>query len=493
MTKIVFDVNNSPNEYTFDKKDFTDYDKDGISWYKKEILDTYTITQKSYDDVNKWYKINKNNTDWKTNSSYEKALNSVFYIIELTDNIYSKVIKSQHNSFNLLKTCLIKYIGDKSNSALRYFKNIFDVKCKILAVVKLKSGDKSGVKLNITKELCLKQLMNNNIYYFYLQTIKYYYPNNAEIKECYLYSYTNTNGKKNIIVYPDQINTLKDMKNVLEIVYNDIIDEKHEYKNIAKEPYYFMMEMLIYCDKYNESIDNNMRYIIKSNAFEKKNVDMMIRKYELLPYKKIKDFYDFMKLFINTEPTKISKKSQPSNNTEELKPKKVIKNKTTNKDKDIDTDSNIKDHVINKRKTSNKKSYDSDSETSDSEDNSISSSIESVKPIKAIKTVKKTIVTDKKLVHTTKTTTSPADLTKQSINMFIKNKLHKKKDNYIKLHQIIEQYKKSTEYKKINKYGISISRKYIVDYLQKYKWFRDNFREKYKDIRSVLLNYEIVN
>jgi hypothetical protein len=79
----------------------------------------------------------------------------------------------------------------------------------------------------------------------------------------------------------------------------------------------------------------------------------------------------------------------------------------------------------------------------------------------------------------------------KSINLFIKNKLHKKKDSYITIQNIIEQYKKGVEYNKINKYGVDVSRKYIVEYLNKYKWFRDNFKTKHKDIRSVLLNYEL--
>jgi phosphorylcholine metabolism protein LicD len=41
------------------------------------------------------------------------------------------------------------------------------------------------------------------------------------------------------------------------------------------------------------------------------------------------------------------------------------------------------------------------------------------------------------------------------------------------------------------KYGLTVKRKYIVEYLKGYKWFNDNFKEKHKDIRSVLLNYII--
>lgn len=39
--------------------------------------------------------------------------------------------------------------------------------------------------------------------------------------------------------------------------------------------------------------------------------------------------------------------------------------------------------------------------------------------------------------------------------------------------------------------NITVKRKYIVEYLKKYKRFNENFKEKHKDIRSVLLNYMI--
>jgi hypothetical protein len=249
----------------------------------------YKITQKTIDDVTIWNKTNKN-TDWKTKSSYEKALNSVFYIIELKDDKYSRVTKSQHDLYNFLSTVIIKYITDKENSVLRHFKNIFNVECTLVGVVKFNSKENSGRKLNITKEHYLKQIMKNDIYYFYLQTIKYEYPLNAVLNECYFYSYFNSNGKKKIIVYPAKISTMKDMKNIIDIIYNETIDEKKGFENIGVDKYYYTIEMLILMDKYNSLLDDpNENYIIKDEIFDKKKVSFNVNKYGLHPYKKLSD------------------------------------------------------------------------------------------------------------------------------------------------------------------------------------------------------------
>lgn len=78
-----------------------------------------------------------------------------------------------------------------------------------------------------------------------------------------------------------------------------------------------------------------------------------------------------------------------------------------------------------------------------------------------------------------------------SLQIFIKNNLHKNKNDFVTIKNITNTYYKNEEYLKLKKLNITVKRKYIVEYLKKYKWFNENFKEKHKDIRSVLLNYII--
>jgi len=64
-------------------------------------------------------------------------------------------------------------------------------------------------------------------------------------------------------------------------------------------------------------------------------------------------------------------------------------------------------------------------------------------------------------------------------------------NDFVTIKNITNTYYKNEEYLKLKKLNITVKRKYIVEYLKRYKWFNDNFKEKHKDIRSVLLNYII--
>lgn len=78
-----------------------------------------------------------------------------------------------------------------------------------------------------------------------------------------------------------------------------------------------------------------------------------------------------------------------------------------------------------------------------------------------------------------------------SLQKFKNNNLHKKKHEFVTIKNITDTYYKNEEYLKLKNMNITVKRKYIVEYLKRYKWFNDNFKEKHKDIRSVLLNYII--
>ena len=78
-----------------------------------------------------------------------------------------------------------------------------------------------------------------------------------------------------------------------------------------------------------------------------------------------------------------------------------------------------------------------------------------------------------------------------SLQKFIKNNLHKKKHEFVTIKNITDTYYKNEEYLKLKNMNITVKKKYIINYLKKYKWFNENFKEKHKDIRSVLLNYII--
>ena len=73
----------------------------------------------------------------------------------------------------------------------------------------------------------------------------------------------------------------------------------------------------------------------------------------------------------------------------------------------------------------------------------------------------------------------------------VKNNLHKKKHEFVRIKNITDTYYKNEEYLKLKNMNITVKKKYIINYLKKYKWFNENFKEKHKDIRSVLLNYII--
>lgn len=491
MTIITFDINEKPKEYIFNEKYFPKYNENGVSIYNKKFDDIYIITKKSVDDLAKWYEVDKTRTGRKTTSSFKQALETQFYYIELKNNNITKITWSQHQPYDLLKTALIKYISDREHSILKIFKDIYEVKCSLIGVVRLDSSDNSVRKLNITKKDFLKNLMDNNIYDFYLKNIKYNYPENIRLMTCHIYSYINKNKIEKIIVYPTKINTSEQMKTIVDKVYNDTMMNVEKYKIIATELYYYTIELLIYCDKYNSKLKNpNENYVVKEDTFDTKFITMFITKYGLNKYTKINDFYELMKLLsskyqpnikkpIQQEEELVSKKNIKSiqHNEEELVPKKIIKKKheinNTNKSVLVDvTKKKVKKNNVITDDESN-------SETDDSED---------------YKDSEESVISFDKTSIPSKNTNERKPITTyidKSIDTFVGKHIIKKKDAFIKLQDIVEIYKNSKEYKKININGIDVTRKYMVTYFNKYKWFRDNFKARHKELSSVLMNYTI--
>lgn len=498
MTVITFDINEQPKEYIFDDKYFPKYNENGVSIYNKKFDDIYIITKKSVDDLRKWYDINKvildkkidKKTNQKTIYSFKQALETQFYYIELKNDSVSKISWSQHPPYYLLKTALIKYISDPDQSVLKMFKNIYDVKCSLIGIVQLDSKNNPAQKLNITKRYFVKNSVMNDIYTFYLKNIKYNYENNVKLMTCYIYSYINGDKKEKIIVYPEKINTSKEMKTIINTLYNDNMMNAEKYKNIASEQYYYTIELLIYCDKYNSKLKiPNENYVVKQDTFDTKFITMFIKKYGLHKYTKLNNLYDLMKLVLSKyqqnikESTRhkeelVQKKNIKSTQyiEEEFAPKKIIKKKLDieNTNKNIRVDVKKKNVINNKVITDDE----SNSETDDSEDYKYSEDSD-ISPNKINASTK---INEKKSITT---------YIDKSINTFVAKHIVKKKGTFIKLQNIVEKYKNSSEYKKININGIDVTRKYIVDYFNKYKWFRNNFKARHKELSSVLMNYTI--
>jgi len=97
----------------------------------------------------------------------------------------------------------------------------------------------------------------------------------------------------------------------------------------------------------------------------------------------------------------------------------------------------------------------------------------------------------------TKTTSKMSDVKNKhkilsnTISLFIKNNLIRHKDDFVPIAKILSRFKESAELKASKLSTTDINRNKFYAWISKYKWYNDNYREKYKNIRSVLLNYSL--
>jgi hypothetical protein len=472
-----FDMNNIQKKDPVLKIDLFDTDVDGVSHYKKLDGYEYIITKKSIESIKLWMKNNKLQKN-EDNTKYINSIKYIYYVYSGDDVRCYGAINSPHE---FVKIMLLTYVNPvkKNDSILRHFGDATDVKIKLVDIVRFNDMKKSGIKMKELRDYYIKIFNENNIFTYILNILKTKYPPKNKLVNCYVYLYTYNNIKK-CIVYPEEIDTLNDLKKIIEHIYEFDFNDNIKFKLIATEKCYFMIEMMIILDKYNDKYGDKSKLLIELSNFNRNIIDKTLDIYGFDIYENTKKFTQYIRKFITTksvkkEPNKKSSKKK-SKKTEKKPVKKIIKNIIDN-----DTEDHEENISNEKPKKKSKKHNDNISTiTSDSEDDSDNDSY-----------------TDKSQKYISKNTENKAKENKQtfdelknkSISAFIKHHLHRKKDGYTTIKQLVKAYAKSNEYKKIQKININVNRKYFITYLQKYKWFNDNFREKYKDIRSVLLNY----
>jgi len=470
-----FDANNIQKKDPLLKNDFFDTDVDGISHYKKVDDYEYIITKKSIESIKLWMKNNK----LQKNDDNTKYINSIKYIyyVYLGDDV--RCYGAINSPYEFVKIMLLTYVNPvkKNDSILRHFDNAIDVKIKLVDIVRFNDMKKSGIKLKELRDYYIKIFNENDIYTYILNILKTKYPPKNKLVNCYVYLYTYNNIKK-CIVYPEEIDTLNDLKKIIEHVYEFDYNDTIKFKLIATEKCYFMVEMLVLLDKYNDKYGDKNKLLKELTNFNRNTIDKTLDIYGFDIYENTKKFTQYIRKFITKEPIKKLSKKKSKKTSKKIEKKSVDKlaKKIIKQDTEDDEEKIVDE---NPKKMSKKNNDNISTITSDSEDYSDSDTNQTSNNIK-------TLNTDIKGKETKQTFD---DLKNKSITAFIKHNLHRKKDGYTTIKKLVNAYSKSNEYKKLHELNISVNRKYFITYLQKYKWFTDNFREKYKDIRSVLLNY----
>ena len=477
-----FDIFNKVDEPKINNKLFSE-DDEGISYYTKKENYEYVITKKSIENIKLWMRNNKQ----KAEDDKSKYINTIkyFYYIYLGNDI--RCIASINSPNDFVKIMLLTYFNPvkREDSLLRHFDDIIDVKIKLIDIVRLNDIKKSGLKLKTLKEKYLKEFTNNDVYSYTLNIIKTKYPPKYELKNCYIYLFNSDNIQK-CIIYPEELKTKDDIKKIVEHVYEYDFNDNSKYKLIATEKCYFMIEMIVLLDKYNQKYGDK-QLLLNDLTYHRNTIEKKLENHGFDIYENTKKFAQYIKKFI-TNDVKNDKKSSKkmSNKSSKKTSKKSLKQIKDKKDSKKDSKKENKksstkitlDKKQNIMLVKKKNKIDDESTiTSDSEDDT-DTDISNDKTIKHVNNDK-----DKQLTFD--------DIRNKSLTLFLKNNLHKKKGDFTTVKKLIEAYNKSNEYKKLQEAKITINRSYIVLYLSKYKWYKDNYREKYKDIRSVIMNYII--
>lgn len=450
-----FDIN-IEEKYKIDSKLFSDYDKNGVSYYdiKKITNKFFTISEKSIKNTQAWIK--KHEVE-----KYKSTNTNIFNIIKISDDSKVLITSTQKTLWNFVKTVLLLYLNSKKrdNSIFSQFQNIYMIKCELVAIVRLKTVEHSATQLKI-----IKYTFNNkeyiNISQVYLDTIKYKYPKNVKLNKCYIYSYYNLDDKIELIIYPEKITTINEMQYIVELLYLRTINIKKKYKLFLEQEYYFVFELIILLDIESEKLTKIQNYMLIDPKINKQKIEYQLNKIGYTPYENIQDFARILQKINSKTNIQIEKKR--INNTK----KNVIKSPTI-----------IKEKIVKKYDENDSTIY-SDSDESESNTKS---------PVKIIQNKSDIDNTTTKIIKTD----DKQDILNKSIRQYIKNNLKRKKGEYIQIHTILEKYKISDEYKTISNNIKNITRTNIMNCLIRYKWFNDNFKLKYKEMRSVLLNYTL--
>jgi hypothetical protein len=454
-----FNINNEIKN-KLDLKLFLNYDEHSVSYYDNKKLDklSFYITDKSIKDTEKWSKIHGV-------EPYKQSDSNIFSIIKIYDDNKTLITSTQKNIWNMIKTMLLIYCDTDNSyrSLFAKFKDIKKIKCELIDMVKLKNMEHYNIQLKVIKQK-YNSVDNIDIYKLYFEVIKSEYPEKAKLNTCYIYSYYNLDDKIDYIVYPEEIKTINDMQKIVEILYLRKINIKKGYKLISKEKYYYVVEMFILLDKQYDIFNIKHNNILIDATFSKQKIKNQL---SLIGYNTYGEIQDFSKQLQKINSQNIKQVNTKKNTKKILKTKPTIIKDKIKKPKQVDDN--------NSTIVSDSEDYSSD----DSEDESNASIHEETKQIKPLK----------KEINTIGKNIDKAELINKSIGDFIKNNLKKKKYSFVSIQTIMDKYKHSNEFKTIKPKVINITRTHIVDYLSKYKWFNDNFKQKHKDIRSVILNY----
>jgi hypothetical protein len=445
-----FDIN-IEEKYKIDSKLFSDYDKNGVSYYdiNKIKIKFFTISEKSIKNIQAWIK--KHEVE-----KYKATDTNIFNIIKISDDSKVLITSTQKTIWDIIKIMLLLYCDseNRNKSIISQFRDIYNIKFELVAIVKLKTLEHSATQLKI-----IKYTFNNkeydNISKVYLDTIRYKYPKNVKLNKCYIYSYYNLDDRIELIIYPEKITTLNEMQYIVELLYLRTINIKKKYKLFLEQEYYYVIELCILLDIESEKLTKIQNYMILDPNLNKQKIEYQLNTIGYTPYEKIQDFARILQKLNSKTNIQIEKKR--INNTK----KNVIKSPTI-----------IKEKIVKKYDENNSTIY---SDSDESESNTKSPVIQN-KTDNSIK-IKKS--DDKQ------------DILNKSIRQYIKNNLKRKKGDYMRIQTILENYKISDEYKTISNNIKNITRTKLMDCLTKYKWFNDNFKLKHKEIRSVLLNYTL--
>ncbi len=480
-----FDINKEIKEQIYEDKNFSEY-INGASYYDLNKIDknTYIITQKSMDNISTWIK-NNPITPWKDINSH------IYKFIKIYDDTKYEIMYTNRSIWHTIKTmCLLYYVKQtRTKSKLSIFKDITKVKCELISVVKLKSQDEYKVQLRKIKE----QLMSNNniqtniknkieskikddnidIYSMYLNLIKDKYSQKIKTNHCYIYMYHNLHNEKEIIIYPEEIKTLDDMKIIVEVLYLRNINTNRKYKLLQREKYQYLIEIVIILDKYSDKYTTQKLNLFVNKNNNIKTIEKILDSYGYHTYDRVQDFAKLIQkincdipIVINERKKRTKKYTKPD--------KTAIKPTLVKKEKKYDDNNST---VVS---DSEDETTETEEDTSDDEDvkHKVRKTVVK-KPVKIVQTKKENIITIQDKIN-------------KSFSEFIKNNIKRKKDSFISLTMIYNTYKTSNEFKTIKNNKDLITRTMLRKYLDKLKWFNDNYKEKYKDIRNVIMNYTLI-
>ena len=425
-----FDIFNKGDDPKINNKLFSE-DDEGISYYTKKENYEYVITKKSIENIKLWMRNNKQ----KTEDDKSKYINTIkyFYYIYLDNDI--RCIASINPPNDFVKIMLLTYFNPvkKEDSLLRHFDDIIDVKIKLIDIVRLNDIKKSGLKLKTLKEKYLKEFTNNDVYSYTLNIIKTKYPPKYEVKNCYIYLFNFDNIQK-CIIYPEELKTKDDIKKIVEHVYEYDFNDNSKYKLLATEKCYFMIEMIVLLDKYNQKYGDK-QLLLNDLTYHRNTIEKKLEKYGFDIYENTKKFAQYIKKFITNDvkSDKRTSKKMSKKSSKQIKDKKDSKKDSKKSSTKIILDKKQNSMVVKKKN----KIDDESTITSDSEDDiDTDTDISSNKTIKHINNDK-----DKQLTFD--------DIRNKSLTLFLKNNLHKKKGDFTTVKKLIEAYNKSNEYKKL--------------------------------------------